>query len=110
MTDSPKLLLVHTTCADTESAQRLARALIEAHLAACVSLGPEIRSIYPWQGRVESEAEVAMLIKTSPEALPKLKAFLVEHHDYEVPELLVTPVIDGHTPYLDWANEWLARD
>ncbi len=108
--DSPHLVLAHTTCADLDAAERLARALVEAHLAACVSIGPEIRSIYPWQGRIETDQEVPVLIKSSVEALPALKGFLVEHHDYDVPELLVTPVIDGHPPYLQWAREWLGHD
>ena len=109
MMDSPQLLLAHTTCADAAVAERLARALVEAHLAACVSIGPEIRSVYPWEGKIASEGEVALLIKTSAAVLPALKRFVVEHHDYDVPELLVTPVIDGHPPYLQWAAEWLTH-
>lgn len=110
MTELPHLLLAHTTCPNASAATRLARGLVDAHLAACVSIGPKIQSVYPWQGRIESEAEVALLIKTSPDKLPALKEFLVENHDYDVPELLVTPVIDGHQPYLDWAREWLDHD
>ena len=110
MMDSPQLLIAHTTCADATAAERLARGLVEAHLAACVSIGSEVRSLYPWQGRIETSQEVPVLIKTTPESLPALKEFFVEHHDYDVPELLVTPVIDGHPPYLQWAREWLSHD
>jgi len=110
MMEPAHLLLAHTTCSNIAAATRLARGLVEAHLAACVSIGPEIQSVYPWQGRIESEAEVALLIKTSPAKLPALKEFLVENHDYDVPELLVTPVIDGHQPYLEWARKWLEHD
>lgn len=103
----PALLMAQTTCASPDDAERLARGLVEAHLAACVSIGAPVRSIYPWQGRVSSADEVPLLIKTSSSRLPALKAFLVEHHAYELPELLVTPVIDGHEPYLRWADQWL---
>lgn len=106
MSASP-LLLVHTTCASAADAERLARGLVEARLAACVSIGPQICSVYPWQGKVERQMEVPLLIKTSADSVAALKAFIVEQHAYDVPELLVTPVVDGHEPYLDWAREWL---
>lgn len=107
MTDCFPLLLAHTTCASAIDAERLARALVEAHLAACVSIGSECRSVYPWQGRIESETEVPLLIKTHPDRITALKQFVAEHHGYEVPELLVTPVLDGLEPYLRWAHEWM---
>lgn len=110
MIDTPELVLVHTTCANVAAAERLAKGLVSERLAACVSVGPEARSVYPWQGQIEIQAEVPLTIKTRPETVPSLKAYVLEHHDYEVPELLVTPVIDGHRPYLDWAREWLQHD
>lgn len=105
--DSSRLLIAHTSCASTADAERLARGLVESRLAACVSIGAESRSIYPWQGRIESQSEVPLLIKTTAARLPALKQFMIDQHDYEVPELLVTPVIDGHEPYLRWAREWM---
>jgi periplasmic divalent cation tolerance protein len=110
MTNSFPLLMVHTTCAGAETAERLARGLVEARVAACVSIGAGVRSVYAWQGRVEIESEVPLLIKTTAECLPALKRFILDHHDYEVPELLVTPVVDGHEPYLRWAREWVKHD
>lgn len=108
--DSPRLLLAHTTCADLESAERLARGLVEAHIAACVSVGEPLRSIYPWEGRIASDREVPVLIKTCPERLDALKRFIAEHHAYEVPELLITPVVDGSEAYLGWAEDWMSHD
>ena len=105
--NAPALLIAQTTCASPADAERLARGLVDAHLAACVSIGSQVRSIYSWQGRIEIDTEVPLTIKTSPSQLAALKRFIVEHHAYEVPELLVTPVIDGHEPYLRWAGEWL---
>lgn len=106
MNASP-LLIAQTTCASSDDAERLARGLVDARLAACVSIGAPVRSVYPWQGRIETETEVPLTIKTSPAKLPALKSFMVENHGYEVPEFLVTPVVDGHEPYLRWAEEWL---
>ncbi|TVS11835.1 MAG: divalent-cation tolerance protein CutA [Wenzhouxiangella sp.] len=109
-TSAPRLLLAHTTCSSTESARNLARGLVERHLAACVSIGAETASVYPWQGRIEVEQELPLLIKTCPARLDALKDFLAVHHDYEVPELLVTPVIDGSEAYLNWAEGWMHDD
>ncbi|HBP54049.1 MAG TPA: divalent-cation tolerance protein CutA [Synechococcus sp. UBA8638] len=80
--------LVLTTCADQASADQLARRLLEQRLAACVSLLP-VTSYYHWQGELQQEREVQMLIKTSPEQLPGLLEALTRHHSYEVPELVV---------------------
>lgn len=105
--DSTPLLIAHTTCANLADAERLAQGLVEARLAACVGIGGEIRSVYPWQGRIETQVEVPLLIKTSPERLPALKQFIIAQHPYELPELLVTAVVEGHEPYLRWARDWM---
>jgi periplasmic divalent cation tolerance protein len=99
-----------TTCADQAAAERLARALVEARLAACVSIGAPVRSVYPWQGRIEMEQEVVLTIKTVPVRVEALKRFIAEHHDYDVPELLISPVIDGAEDYLQWAEQWMTND
>lgn len=96
-----------TTVADRSQAERLAGVLVERHLAACVSLGSPVTSVYPWQGRIESETEIPLTIKTSPSRIEALKATLAELHPYDVPELLVLPVVDGHKAYLDWARDWI---
>lgn len=110
MMNSPELVLVHTTCPGAAAAERLAQALVTAHLAACVSIGPPVRSIYPWQGQIESQQELPVMIKTSPDKLSAVEACVIEQHDYAVPEFLVTAVLDGHRAYLDWAGEWLRHD
>lgn len=84
----PTMRLVLTTCADHASAEQLARQLLEQRLAACVSLLP-VTSIYHWQGELQQEQEVQMLVKTSPEQLPGLLKEINRCHSYEVPELVV---------------------
>jgi periplasmic divalent cation tolerance protein len=107
---NPRLLLAMTTCADQDAAERLARALVEQRLAACVSAGSPAVSVYPWQGRVETATEVPLTIKTAPNRLAELKRFIEEHHEYDVPELLIVPVVDGTEAYLNWAEEWMDND
>lgn len=99
-----------TTCADQAAAERLARALVDNRLAACVSAGSPATSVYPWQGSVETATEVPLTIKTAPHRLAELKRFIEEHHEYEVPELLIVPVVDGTEAYLRWAEEWMDND
>lgn len=104
------LLLVHTTVGDRQAAERLAALLVEGRLAACVSIGAPVTSVYPWEGRIESAGEVPLTIKTSPERWPDLRHALVEAHPYDVPECLAVPVLDGNEAYLAWARDWMHQD
>ena len=99
MTDA---LLVFTTLPSADKAAELARALVEERLAACANLLPAIRSIYRWQGKLQDENEVVVLLKTRAEHLERLKLRILELHPYEVPEVLAVPVEFGYQPYLDW--------
>ena len=86
-------------------AERIARALVEERLAACVNVVPGVLSIYRWKGNVEQEAELILVIKTLGERVEALKARLVELHPYELPEVVVIPIAGGHAPYLAWLEE-----
>lgn len=101
------LVLAITTCANFEQAERLARLLVEQRLAACVTIGQPVRSIYPWEGQVNADEEVPLMIKTAPERVAELKRAIDEHHPYEVPELLLMDVDDGLKAYVDWARDWV---
>src|SRR5882672_144969 len=96
MTDA---LLVFTTLPSADKAAELAKALVEERLAACANLLPAIRSIYRWQGKLQDENEVLLLLKTRAEHLERLKLRILELHPYEVPAV---PVEAGYQPYLDW--------
>jgi periplasmic divalent cation tolerance protein len=91
-----------STAPDADTAARIARVLVEERLAACVNLIPAVRSIYRWQGRIEDEAEVLLVIKTRIERVEALAARLRALHPYELPELVALPVAAGLAPYLDW--------
>ena len=95
-------LLCLSTCPDPETAARIARALVEERLAACVNRLTGMDSTYRWQGNILDEREVLLVIKTTRERFGALRQRLVELHPYEVPELVALEIRDGHSPYLDW--------
>jgi periplasmic divalent cation tolerance protein len=94
--------IVLTTCGNAADAERIARALLERRLAACVNIIPGIRSLYHWQGRIEDDAELLLIIKTTSGAVESLKAAIREAHPYDVPEMVVVQIEDGSQAYLDW--------
>jgi periplasmic divalent cation tolerance protein len=100
---------VLTTCAKASDAEKLGRALLERRLAACVSIVPGVRSLYHWQGRIEDDAELLLLIKTTAEAVEALKATLAEIHPYDVPEMVVLTIDDGSESYLAWLDANVSR-
>ena len=98
------VFLILSTCPDADTAQRLARILVEERLAACVSLLPGGVSTYRWQGRVEQATEVQLLAKTPADRRDALMARLAELHPYELPEILVVETAAGLPAYLDWVT------
>src|ERR1017187_1746584 len=99
MTDK---IVVFSTCATEADAERLARALVAGRLAACVNVAPGVRSFYRWKGEIESGVEFLLIIKTSRDLFPALRAEIEKLHPYEVPELLALPVVAGAENYLSW--------
>lgn len=93
------------TCPDRQSASRIAHALVEERLAACVNLLPQVESVYRWQGVVEQAEELQLLIKTSRARLPALIERVRTLHPYECPELLALDAVAGLPGYLNWVLE-----
>lgn len=91
-----------TTAANREEAHRIANALVETGLAACVNIVESVHSIYRWKEKVEQVAEVMLWIKTTEDKLSALEQTLKTLHSYELPELVVLPVVGGSAPYLQW--------
>lgn len=92
------------TCPDRETGQRLAESLVEERLAACVNLVPGLTSVYRWEGRVQQDAEILLLIKTIEARVEALTERLRRLHPYEVPEIIALPIASGLTDYLNWVN------
>jgi periplasmic divalent cation tolerance protein len=104
------ILLVMMTAPDEPTAETIARILVEERLVACCNLLPQVRSIYRWQGSIEQADEILVLIKTTAAALEAVRARIVELHPYDLPEIIATPVVDGHAPYLDWVRQSTAAE
>lgn len=98
-------LLVLTQMPDRASAEVLARALIEARLAACVSIGATVSSLYHWRGQIETAEEVPVVVKTRAELYAAVEAAIRDRHPYEVPEILALPVAAGLPTYVAWIDQ-----
>lgn len=96
--------LLLCTAPDDAVARKLARGLVEARLAACVSLLPGVRSTYRWNGAIEEATEVQLLVKTTRFRAEAAMDHLRAHHPYEVPEILLIGVDDGSERYLAWVE------
>jgi periplasmic divalent cation tolerance protein len=97
--------LVLSTCGSINEARKLARALVEKQLAACVNIVPQIESVYYWKGKVETSTEFLLLIKTTAGAFDELRDVLTELHSYDLPECIEIPIEDGSAAYLAWIGE-----
>ena len=95
-------LLVLTNLPDRAAAERLADALIEKRVAACVNILAPCRSVYRWQGTVQHDEEHPMLIKTTEERYAALESAIRAGHPYELPEIIALPIERGLPAYLDW--------
>jgi len=96
--------LVITNLPDRESAARLARALVDKRLAACINILSPCRSVYRWRGAVEDTEEFPMLIKTSRSRYPELEAAIRAGHPYELPEIIAVPLTAGLPAYIEWVE------
>lgn len=101
----PAAVIALNTCPNSEVAETIARALVSEGLAACVNEIPGITSTYRWQGRLERDAEVLLLIKTTMDQVPALERRLKELHPYELPEFILVGVCGGSASYLEWIRQ-----
>jgi periplasmic divalent cation tolerance protein len=107
MTDK---IVVLCTCAAEDEAERVARALVEARLAACVHVLPKGRSFYRWKGALEDAAEFQLVIKTSRPRFDAVRAAIERLHSYEVPEIIALAVVDVAPKYFDWLEQNLVKE
>ena len=102
--NEPAVSVVMVTAPDADEGARLARALVEERLAACVNVVPGLRSVYRWQGEVEEAAEVLLVAKTRRDRVAALAARVRELHPYDLPETLALDASGGSAAYLDWVR------
>ena len=94
--------IVLTTAGSQEEARKIAHALVERRLAACVNIVPQIESVYRWQGKLESATEWLLIIKTQASAFERVRDAVKELHSYDLPECVMLEVAEGSKKYLDW--------
>lgn len=94
--------IVLTATGSQEEAQKIAHALVESRLAACVNIVPQIESVYRWQGKVESAAEWLLVIKTQASLFEQVRDAVKELHSYELPECVMLEIAAGSSEYLQW--------
>jgi periplasmic divalent cation tolerance protein len=102
VTESKAALVVLSTCASREDAERIASGLVESRLAACVNIVGDVTSVYRWQGRVEREREFLLVIKTTDTVFPAVEQAIKARSGYEVPEVLAIRPMHGSSDYLGW--------
>lgn len=102
--EANKYLLVLTSMPDRETAIKLARSLVGKRLAACANVMDGCTSIFRWQGEIQSEREVPVLIKTRADRFASLQQEILACHPYELPEIIAVSVEAGFQPYLDWVS------
>ncbi len=95
-------LTVSLVTAPPDAARRIASAIVERRLAACVNVVPAIHSVYRWEGQVRTDEEALLVVKGTRETLSGLEALLGEIHPYDVYELVTLDIAGGSAPYLDW--------
>jgi len=97
--------IIFCTVPDSDTGERIAGHLVEYRLAACVNLLPGIQSVYRWQGKLQKDAEVLLMIKSLKADYAELQAAIRQLHPYELPEIIAVPLSGGLPEYLDWVRE-----
>lgn len=100
-----EFIVVYVTVGSSDEGDRLASALVEERLAACVNRIRPVRSVYRWQGKVEQSEEELLVIKTKRKLFDHLKKRVEALHSYSVPEIIALPILEGSEGYLKWLEE-----
>nr|XP_040582036.1 protein CutA, chloroplastic-like isoform X2 [Lepeophtheirus salmonis] len=100
---------VFVTTPTKEVADKLAHGIILSRLAACVNILPGVHSVYEWEGKIQSDPELILMIKTSKEKIGELTDWVNKNHPYDVPEVIALPIEGGSKSYLNWIGEVLQK-
>ena len=101
--------IILTTVSAVEEGESIANILVEKHLAACVNIIPKINSVYRWEGQIQSESEVLLIIKTTKDLETKVYREVQNVHSYDIPELITLPITNGSETYLDWMTNAVGK-
>jgi len=103
-------LVALCTVPDQATATILAEKLVAERLAACVNIVPGIQSVYQWQGNIEHDNELLLIIKTRADAFAALEQAILQYHPYELPEIIAVSIEAGSSAYLEWINNALGTN
>jgi periplasmic divalent cation tolerance protein len=106
-TNSSEAIVVLMTAANAAEAAKLAEALVEAHLAACVQILRPISSVFLWKGTIVHQGEVLLIAKTQRSRFEEVERQVRALHSYETPEIVALPITAGSAPYLKWISDSL---
>jgi periplasmic divalent cation tolerance protein len=99
-----QVIVTLCTCPDKESAEKIARLLVESRLAACVNILPNLTSVYSWQGQIETADEHLLIIKSPQAGYQAIETAILSLHPYELPEIIAVPIGQGLPGYLNWIH------
>jgi len=97
--------VLYVTVPSADVAQKLAAGLLDSKLIACANIVPGVTSMYRWEGKVQTDTEQLMMLKTRASLFQRVKQFVTENHPYQTPEIIELPIQQGHQPYLDWIRD-----
>ena len=102
--------IIYCTVPDFETAQKISRSLVDKKYAACCNILPNITSVYRWQGKIESDSELLIMIKSGTGRYAEIEKEILRLHPYDVPEIIAAPVVEGNSSYLKWIKESIKDD
>lgn len=103
-------VVIYITVSNEEEGVNIAKKLVEEKLAGCINIVRDIRSVYTWQGKIEDEHELLLIVKSDRKLFKRLKDRVKELHSYTVPEIIAIPIIEGSEDYLKWLQEATEAD
>jgi len=98
-------IVVFVTAGSGKEGEKIAQTLVKEKLAACVNIVPGLKSVFRWKGKISTEEEVLLMIKTKDRLFEKLKKRVIELHSYDVPEVIALGILAGNEKYLDWLRK-----
>lgn len=104
-----EFIAVYCTCPSEDVANKIASALVEQRLAACVNILPAVRSVYIWEGATQMDNEQLLMIKTCRDRYTAVEVTICAQHPYELPEVIAVPLVGGSRGYLKWIHEMTRR-
>lgn len=105
MSDTSEHIIVLCTCPDGQTATIIADKLVAEGMAACVNIVPGVMSVFQWQGNIEHDDELLLLIKSRQDCYPELEVMIRQLHPYELPEIIAVSIERGLSGYLEWIDQ-----